>query len=353
MTPRRTGLPSLEHLLQLTDDCGTIQHATFDVPNRAEGYCVDDVARALIVAVRMAAIEGLQPATRKLAVTALAFLHHAQREDGRFHNFLGYDHRWLDDVGSEDAFGRALWALGTALALAPETSWRAHSRAMLERALPNTATLEHLRPKAYASLGLVMALGANSRAGEMRTALRALLDDLTAARERHGDPSWRWFEPRMVYANARLPEALLRGGAALGDSRAMALGAETLGFLESVTLERGLFVPIGNHGWYPRGGERAVYAQQPIEACAMVEAELAAYDATQHDHHLYAAGIAFDWFFGHNLNGAVMVQGGGCRDGLERDCVNRNMGAESTLSYLLAAAAMATRPVWEQRGVHR
>ncbi|HVA36907.1 MAG TPA: hypothetical protein VNJ51_04775 [Candidatus Dormibacteraeota bacterium] len=342
----RTGeSPRLDHLLNLTDDCGVIQHATYDVPHLETGYCVDDVARAFIVGVRLG--------VAKIAVRSLSFLQHAQLGDGRFHNFMAYDRRWLDEVGSEDAFGRAVWALGWGRAAAPEPGWRSLSGTLFERALPNVESLMHLRAKAYAGLGLAKALSAEPGDGHARRALAAVVGSLVEARKRAGDDEWRWFEPMMTYANARLPEALLRGGAALGDQAAVAVGRETLAFLEEVTIREGMFVPIGNRGWYRRGGERALYAQQPIEAAAMVEAELAAYELTKDERHLRAAGIAFDWFFGHNAHGAVMVRGGGCRDGLEPECVSANMGAESTLEYLMAATSMSVDVPRTERGVRR
>jgi len=349
---RQNGLPSLSHIMQLTDDCGVIQHATYDVPNRETGYCVDDVARAFIVALRMMAADGMQWPLRTLALRSLSFLLHAQREDGRFHNFMGYDRRWLDDVGSEDAFGRAVWALGWGLAASPERGWRRLCADMLRRALPHIEGVKHLRPLAYAALGLVQtaSLRLPDAESELQRLLTFVMDRLLAARSRY-DSQWRWFETTMTYDNARLPEALIRVGATLKNQRAIEVGLDTLAFLESVTMEGGVFVPVGNEGWYTRDGHRAVYAQQPIEAAAMVEAELAAYEVTGLEQYQQRAGVAYDWFFGHNTNGAVMVQGGGCRDGLEKDYVNRNMGAESTLSYLMAAIAMATQTVAEQRGV--
>ncbi len=348
-----TGLPPLGHLLQLSDDCGVIQHATYDVPNRETGYCVDDVARAFIVAVR-SMLGGGDPAARGLAVRMLSFLDHAQLPDGRFHNFMAHDRRWLDEVGGEDAYGRALWALGWGLCLPSERGWHRLCAQMLRRALPHLAGLHHLRPCAYAVLGLVQAAKADlpDARAEIRDALALLVGKLLAARERYADV-WPWFETTLTYANGRLPEALLRAGAVLEDDRAIAAGLESLALLESVTMERGVFVPVGNEGWFTRGGHRAVYAQQPIEAASMVDVELAAHEVSGLDRYLHMAGVALDWFFGHNTNGAIMVESDGCRDGLERDGPNHNMGAESTLCYLMAMIAMAAHPVAEQRGVRR
>lgn len=333
--------PSLKHLKALTDEVGVIQHAIYNVPNRSTGYCTDDVARGFIVALGAAELEGQREQALRLAGIYLAFLHDAQLPDGRFHNFMGYDRVWLDGVGGHDAYARAVWALGYGVGHAPRESWRALCATMLARALPHLLTLGGLRPRAYAILGLCHACEADP-AGDsaIRKAVAGLTVDLLRSFEQNAAPGWTWFEESMTYDNARLPEALLRAGRLLGNERLFALGAETLAFYESVVIEDGVFVPIGSDGWYPRGGSRARYAQQPLEAAALVDAALVAYNATGDLRFSRLAQTAFEWFFGRNSDGALMVSGGGCRDGIDAHGVNQNMGAESTLSYLAGAIAL-------------
>jgi hypothetical protein len=174
-------------------------------------------------------------------------------------------------------------------------------------------------------------------------ALRYLADEILASYEADADEEWPWFEDRMTYDNARLPEALLRAGQVLQEPRYGEVGLATLAFYESVTTESGVHVPIGNDGWYIRAGPRARYAQQPLEACAMVDAELAAFDLTGDAGHVAAAELALDWYYGKNSRGITMANGGGCYDGLSEDSINPNMGAESTLALLSAAFTMAAR----------
>lgn len=342
-------LPStlLDHLIVLTDDTGVIQHATYDVPNRSTGYCTDDVTRAFLVAIGAARHEGLREEALRLAGICLAFLHDAQLEDGRFRNFMGYDRRWLEEVGSEDAAGRAVWALGYGLVHAPRAGWRALCDEMLRRSLPAMSEFEYPRPRAYAAIGLSHAYELPGMQVVLRPALRAMVSDLQRRYEAARAPDWEWFADAMLYDNARLCEATLRGGIALEDRSALAVGLGTLDFLELVVFEDGRFVPIGNRGWYVRGGPRARYDQQPLEAAAMVDAELAAYAATGEARRLENANLAFEWFVGRNSLGATLVRGGGCCDGLSEESVNQNMGAESTLAYLAAALALseARRPV--------
>src|SRR5579883_384476 len=182
-----------------------------------------------------------------------------------------------------------------------------------------------------------------SREQKYAAALRQLADFILAAYEATAEPAWPWFEDAMTYDNARLPEALIRAGEALGEPRYGQTGLAALGFYESVTMENGVHVPIGDDGWYVRGGRRARYVQQPLEACAMVDDELAAFVATGAARHVSIAEAALEWYYGKNSRGVVMAAGGGCLDGLGEDSVNPNMGAESTLALLSAAYSMAAR----------
>ncbi|MBV8155462.1 MAG: hypothetical protein JO029_04440 [Candidatus Eremiobacteraeota bacterium] len=335
-------LPTLEHLAVLSDDAGVIQHATENVPNRKTGYCTDDVARAFIVALQALQLAPRDELADKLASTYLAFLESAQLEDGRFHNFMSYERAWLDDVGTQDSCGRALWALGYGIRYAPREQWRRVCRMLFDRGLAAAESFEFLRSRAYAMLGSVHAY-ATVHDESYAAVLRRLADTLVGAYDREHSDDWAWFEPIMTYDNARLPEVLIRAGHALGESRYLDLGLVTLAFYERIVFEDGVFVPIGNDGWYPRGGPRARYAQQPLEAYAMIDAELAAYDAAGDPARAASAELALAWYYGKNSRGIAMVHGGGCYDGLGEDSVNRNMGAESTLALLAGAYAMAAR----------
>jgi hypothetical protein len=320
------------------------------VPNRKWGYCTDDVARAFMVTLAHLRLAPADRLSQRLASIYLAFLQHAQLDDGRFHNFMDYDRRWLDEVGTHDSCGRAIWALGYGAANAPSQTWRRVCGMLLDRALPSLDSLEYLRSRAYAALGLAHAHRA-LKDPKHATALQALAGKILAAYEATAGDDWQWFEDVMTYDNARLPEALIRAGQVLQDQRFGEIGLAALTFYESVTMENGIHVPIGNEGWYPRGGPRARYVQQPLEACAMVDAELAAFDLTGDTSHVAAAQLALDWYYGKNSRGITMANGGGCYDGLGEEAVNPNMGAESTLALLSAAYMMAARQARVLRAV--
>jgi len=337
--------PALDHLLAMTDDVGLLQHATLDVPNRSCGYCTDDVGRALIVACDAAGHRGTEADGARLVTTYLAYLHDAQLPDGSFHNFMGYDRRWQDHAGTPDAVGRAIWGLGYAERFAPRDTWRAVAGRMRAHALASVPAMSYVRSRAYAALGLVHAL-ATRPADEF--AVRAVLDDSLAtiadAYDAHSAPDWQWCENELTYDNARLCEALLRGGAALGNARYVEVGLAMLAFYTSVVVEDdAIFVPVGNDGWYPRGGVKARYGQQPLEAAAMVDAAFAALDVTGDERWRRVAEIAHAWFFGGNTLRTQVATKTGCRDGIDATGVNGNMGAESTVCYLMSAIALANR----------
>jgi hypothetical protein len=326
-----------------------LQHAIADVPNRSCGYCTDDIGRALIVACDAAADPATAAGGARLVTTYLAYLHDAQLADGWFHGFMGYDRRWQDDRATEDAAGRAIWGLGYAERHAPRESWRAVAAMLRLRANDAVRRMTFVRSRAYAALGLVHALAANpADAAEVRALLDASLAPIAEAYDAHAAPGWEWCGDVLTYDNGRLCEALLRGGTALGDERYVRTGLAMLSFYASVAVEdpssrRGqrLFVPVGNRGWYPRGGRKARDGQQPVEAAALVGAALAAVEATGDEQWRALAEVAHDWYFGRNAaHLALAAENGGCRDGIDGGALNANMGAESTVSFLLSALAL-------------
>jgi hypothetical protein len=333
--------PVLDHLVTMTDDVGMFQHARFDVPNRSFGYCTDDVARALMVAIEATRDRATEHIGAKLVTTYLAFLYDAQLPDGWFHNFMGYDRRWQDHRGTHDSLGRAIWGLGHCVARAPRDAWRRVAREQLDAAIPNVSGLPHLRSLAYSALGLVAVATAEPGDTRIANALRAAVAPISAAYRAVATPDWRWCEEMMTYDNARLCEALIRAGIVLGDQTLVREGTEMLAFYAGIVIEDGMFVPIGNDGWYRRGGPRARFGQQPLEAAALVSASLAAQAATGDAAYRTLAGIAGDWYFGRNTHRFLMVTNGGCRDGIDPSGVSPNMGAESTLAYLMSAISLA------------
>jgi glycosyltransferase involved in cell wall biosynthesis len=339
---RNAELPvlNLDHLNRMTDDTGLLQHAVFTHPNYSEGYTTDDNARALVLAAL------LQQTGRDLPHSCRyqAFLWHAfDAQRGRFHNSLGYDRRWLDEIGSEDCHGRALWALGTVLGRSPDEGLRGSAISLFNFALPAVRSFTSLRACAYTLLGLDEYLKRFSGDRAAQTIREDLAQRLYAALESSRKEEWPWFEGILAYCNARLPQALLVCGRAMARQNLLDAGLQTLRWLaDAQRSESNWFVPIGSNGFYRYGGPRARFDQQPVEAHTMVSACLEAWDITKDDFWREEAQRAFEWFLGRNDLGLPLydASSGGCRDGIHPDRLNQNQGAESTLSFLIALEEM-------------
>lgn len=333
-----------DHVLRLSDSTGLLQHALFTVPNPSHGYCTDDNARALILMLLWEDNGEATPATRRLATRYAAFLAYALHPaSGRFRNFLGYDRRWLEEEGSEDAHGRALWALGTCVGQTRDRGLQQLAARLFTEALPPVTALAHPRTWAFALLGLHAYLQHrpdDARAQDVRTALTARLMRRFAE---HTRDDWHWLADDATYDNARLPHALLLCGRATQQPEVFATALRALRWLVHLqTSATGCFQPIGSDGFCHRDGTRAFFDQQPIEAQATVAACLEAFRATADRYWLDRAHVVFEWFLGRNDLGLPLYDPitGGCRDALHADRVNENQGAESTLAYQLARAEL-------------
>lgn len=342
-------LPELNiaHLLKMTDDTGILQHAIFSVPNTNEGYTTDDNARALIVSNALEDNLSLANDTdyAKLSHRYLAFLWLAFNSDtGRFRNFLGYERRWLEEVGSEDSHGRALWALGAVLGHSQDAGLRGAAGRLFQAALPVALSFDNPRSWAFSILGMQAYLdwfpGDRTVQGMRNTLSNRLLNlygqNCTA--------TWQWFEKRLTYSNASLSHALILAGGRSKNRKMLACGIDSLKWLVKIQQQgdEHTFVPIGSNGFFREGHDKARFDQQPIEACATISACLETYRITHAPCWIEDAQHAFRWFLGSNdlhipLYDAVT---GGCRDGLHPDRVNENQGAESTLAFLMALLDM-------------
>ena len=334
----------LDHLFRMSDSTGIFQHASFTVPNFSQGYCTDDNARALVLVLMLQKLGYGSAQLGAQAATYAAFLNHAfDREQGRFRNFMAFDRRWLEDVGSEDCHGHALWALGLCVSQAGQGSFQMLAAQLFEEALPVAASFTSPRAWAFTLIGIdeyLRRFGGDRRASQIREALTAKLT------QRYADAAtadWQWFEEVVSYANAKLPHAMILNGRCLNNEAMLELGLKTLRWLTKLqTSDAGSFRPIGSNGFFPRGKERALFDQQPIEAQATISASIEAYQATGDMRWVAEARRAFEWFLGRNDLGLALYDAttGGCRDGLHVDRLSQNQGAESTLAFLLSLAEM-------------
>jgi len=362
---RQQPLPEikLEYLRRMTDDTGMLQHAKYTVPDRTHGYCVDDNARALIVAVTLQDLQPLDSALSDLAAIYLSFLGHAfNAQTGRFRNFMSYDRCWLEETGSEDSHGRAVWGLGVAVSLGRDKGQVGFAVDLFHRALDATEHfIHHPRAIAFAIIGIHAYLcrySGDSRAKRMRKILSQRLmkqfRDFAPQEVPLGcaGKDWPWCADSLSYDNARLPQALLLSGQWLPDPEMLEMGLRALDWLKQVqTDETGRhFAAIGNRGWLTRDGGKARFDQQPIEAAAMVDACIEAFNCTRDEEWIAYAYRCLNWYQGENDLGVTLCDyaSGGCRDGLEAQGANENQGAESTLCWLMALLAVYNHRGWDR-----
>ena len=336
----------LDHIERMSDGTGILQHAIYNVPDFHHGYSIDDNARAFILCNLLDERVDASPRANidGLATSYLAFLAAAlNRDTGRFRNFMSHGRQWLEEAGSEDSHGRALWALGTGAARSRNEGRRRLSAYLFERGLVVAESFIAPRAWAFTLLGIHEYLRAFPDCAEAKAARAVMTGNLVKHWRNCATENWPWFEPKVTYDNARLCQALILSGQWMPHPEAMEIGLTSLRWLKSLQrTQAGHFRPIGSNGFYVRDGARADFDQQPVEAQAMVSACLAAFRVTQDAAWSTEAKRAFEWFLGRNDLGLPLYDSGtgGCGDGLHKDRVNENQGAESSLAFQLSLAEM-------------
>jgi glycosyltransferase involved in cell wall biosynthesis len=350
---RSLACPAQHALLRISDDCGILQHSSFSVPNRDHGYCTDDTARGLNLVARL---QGDGEAGRhiiRLGYTCAAFVNHAwNAKTGQFRNFMGFNRSWLDDGGSDDCCARALEALCLAARHFVRPDLRDWAISLAREAFRHADQWQAIRARALIIKALIAGEGVVLETEETCRLLEQHALVLSVALAKGKLDGHGWFEVSLSYDNARLPEALILAGRRLGDSGMISDGLAALDHvMERQTSTQGWFCPIATSSFDDTSAQHPVFDQQPIEALATIDACLVAWRATGDPKRVASAESVFRWFGGDNVHGIALTSAidGGCHDGLTVDGLNRNQGAESILSYHLAAAAM--RDVLRQRAM--
>jgi len=261
-----------------------------------------------------------------------------QTEDGNFRNFLGFNRQYLDEVGSEDSFGRTIWALGYLIGCAASNSYREFATELFHRSFSHFKSLKHLRGMANTIIGICLYLKVVPGDEGMVNELIRLTQPLIRAYEANRSDEWQWFEEKMTYDNAILPLALLHSCEITGNEKARKVALKTMAFLDDLTLSKGYLSPVGNDGWYYKGGKFPTFDQQAIETMAMVLMHFQAYQILREPEYIEKMFLSYKWFLGENTLRAPLYdhETKGCCDGLLPTGINRNQGAESTLAYLIS-----------------
>ncbi|TSC64529.1 MAG: glycosyltransferase, group I [Parcubacteria group bacterium Gr01-1014_106] len=347
--------PDLRHLRRLTDARSILQHTLKERPLPEFGYAIDDGARALLVVTETervfpSADARERAALRQLATLYLNFIADCQLPDGRFHNFVAHDRTFLDAVGSQDAYGRTVWALGITAVRNADADCRGRAAALLRTALPHVGDLSFLRSQAFALLGLCAVLTPEDPFA-VSPSVEHVLSTLLHAFDDTATDAWPWFEESLRYSNAALPYAVLAAARhpevarrfPARAERARTVGLASLDFLLRELMTDGIPTPVGNHGWYTRGGERPLYDQQGVDAAAMVVACVEAFRLTSDVRYRTATELWWGWFFGNNTQSRSLYrpEDGAVLDGVHAEGVSENRGGESILAFLIAHLAQA------------
>jgi hypothetical protein len=331
----------VDHLKLLTDDVGIIQHAFFGVPRRHTGYTTDDNARALVAVARYSHV-ACDKELERLAATYLSFLNHAQETSGLFRNFMTYDRTWMETGRrEEDALARSFLALAEVRASVLPESQKNAAENMLSRALQAMSEVSSPHAVPVALIGCAFE-HARSPDTSLLSIITSFADRLCRLFEKVSSPHWQWFEPYLTYCNARMPHALFSTFRVTQNERVLDIARRSTSFLTKATFLDGLLQPIGNHGWYPRGGKRAHYDQQPVDAGASVELYVEAFVVTGDPEYRDLAHKAYSWYLGNNSEHLRVADQatGSCYDALMQGAVNLNQGAEACVTFLMAALAL-------------
>lgn len=328
---------SMKQIKRLTDDTGIIQHAIFGIPNLKEGYSLCDNSRALLLALMAYRIKK-DTSSLKLIPVYLSYIHYMQNDDGNFRNFLSFSRHYLDEVGSEDSFGRTIWAIGYLLNHPPNNSYCQIGQLIFDKAKPHFDNLQSIRSIANTIIGISYYLRSNMGDDAMIEKLRELTYKLIDHYNINNHDGWHWYEALLAYDNAILPLAMLHATSILNEEKIKKVAFESMDFLVEHTLNRGHLSIIGNEEWFMKDGERSVFAQQPVDAMGMVLMLRQAYNITGDISYLTKLFKSFKWFLGENDLRISLYNHDtqGCCDGIESYGVNQNQGAESTIAYLVS-----------------
>jgi len=336
-------LPSynLENIRRLTDDTGIVQHAKYGIPNLKEGYCVDDNSRALLMAL-MAYRQNKDKNVLTLMPIYLSFIHYMQRENGNFRNFLSFSRQYLDKYGSEDSFGRTIWALGYLLRFPPNDSFRQVGREIFFKSVQHFEHIETIRGAANTIIGICYYLKDSPNDEGMVKIMDKLVKIITDSYNQHCTDDWKWFENEMTYDNAIIPLALFSSFEITGREDVLKIATEATEFLESKTMSTDYFIPVGNKGWLRKGQAMPEYDQQSVDVMAMVLLYYQLFQVTKDSRYIERMFKCYLWFLGENSLRLPLFdhETQGCCDGLETQGVNRNQGAESTLAYWISHLAV-------------
>jgi len=327
----------LDHFKRLTDDTGIIQHAKYGIPNLKEGYCLDDNARALLAALTIYTSTKNKEALDLIPIY-FSYIHYMQNIKGTFRNFMSFDRKFMDEEGSEDSFGRAIWAIGFLIRYAPNDAYHQLASEIFWKAYPNFENLTSIRGIANTLIGVTHFVHRFQWDEKPIELVDKLSSKLVEHFKSHRDKNWQWFENILTYDNGVLPLSLYHAYQIIDNPEVLKVADESTKFLEQITMKPGKFAPVGSAGWYPKNKQCAKYPQQATDTMNMILLYFKVFEIKKRQKDLKNMFQCFTWFLGENDLRIPLYdhETHGCCDGLESYGVNRNQGAESTLAYLIS-----------------
>ncbi|MBN1271115.1 MAG: glycosyltransferase family 4 protein [Candidatus Aminicenantes bacterium] len=331
----------LDHVQRLTDDTGILQHAKYIIPNFKEGYSLDDNARALLMFL-MVFRQRKNKEALKFITTCLSFINLMQNDDGTFKNYLSFNRNFIDQVGSEDSFGRTVWALGYLVKYPPNDLFFEIAEEILIKSFSNLMHLKSIRGMTNSIIGLCHFLKIFPDNKQIKIILKEMTYKIVKSYKNYKTDDWRWFEPILTYDNGILPLSLLHASEEIEDENILKIAYESIEFLEKATLVKGHLSLVGSDNWFKKGGDRSQFAQQPLDTTAMVLMFYQAYLVSRNKTFLKKMLKSYMWFLGENdINKPLYdFKTCGCSDGIESYGTNRNQGAESIIMYMIAHMAV-------------
>ncbi len=328
---------SLNHFYSLTDSTGLLQHATYTIPDYSQGYCTDDNARALLMAVKLNRFTHSKE-SEKLITKFLSFLDYMQIENGTFINMLSYSKNHLSNNKSEDAFGRSIWALGYTIKYAPLINQKEFANKLFLKAMPNFKFLNDLRGIAGSIMGIVFYLKNYPENETLKMQLKEFLSRLADSYNSISDKNWHWYEDKISYDNAILPLSMFTGAAFLNEKHYLKMAMKSLTFLETISFKNNHLSLIGNENWLEKGQQKSLFSQQPIDALSFTLIYQCLYKITNDKKYKTKMKTSFSWFLGNNdlFTSVYDKNSKGCSDGLFKDSLNLNQGGESLLAWLIS-----------------
>lgn len=325
------------HIQRLTDTVGIVQHAKYAFPDYHHGYCLDDNCRALMLA---GLANSISPGScDRLVDTYLAFVYYMQRDNGKFGNFLSFDHKFLDEYGTEDAFGRTIWSLGSLLYNEKRPHIHLMIKEIVDKAFPNIMEIKSIRTAAYTLCGLSLMHKSKQYEKDFMPSIYYLADFIANEYEKASDEDWNWYEDIISYDNAIIPYSLMLTKDILFEERYLMYSVESAAFLDKIIFQNDCVELIGNAGWYRRNHEKSTIGEQPVEIPSLILMYQKLAEINNAPKFYLKAKSAFEWFHGNNRLKARIYDPvtKGCRDGIDYNNVNQNQGAESTISYWLSS----------------